>query len=671
MATKKILNCFGVAILIVLVLCSIYGFKWPQEDIPVDISAQHFFEPAPGIILKITGVTIPESTRKPVISFTLTDNNGNGLDPTKLSRLRFTIAALIMDPNTGLTRYSNYILTKVTSPITGSTANQPAVDSGGTFTIIDEDTGKAQYTFGTALPADYNRSLPHTVGAESRRVYQEVNYDDNDTFDFVPAGGALPFKREVVNIDNCNECHGLLKVHGGIRREYKYCRLCHTDQNVDPDTGNNLDFKIMIHKIHRGEDLPSVKAEKPYKIIGFQQSVHDFSDVVFPQAIRNCTKCHRNADQADNYKNRPSIEACGACHDDLNFATGEKHPGGVRTNEQCTFCHEPDGDEFDLSVAGAHTIPEKSKQLTKLEFEIVSVSNAKPGQKPTVVFKINRGYRSLSAADLNSLRLTIGGPTTEYSWWVREAVTGQNSSGPDAQGNITYTFSNALPSNASGTYAVGIEGRKSVTLNGQEVFETGDNVVKYVAITDSRPNPRRIVVSTTACNVACHDRLEAHGRRANDTEYCVICHNPDQTDESERPADKMPPEFLHFKILIHRLHTGRDLAQKPFIIYDKGEPREFSDVLFPGDRRRCNTCHAGKSYLLPLPSGLRDTVVTQAGREIVRVKPITAACIACHDATDAIAHADLMTSSRYGESCGVCHGEGADFAVSKKHEPLP
>jgi len=571
-----------------------------------------------------------------------------------------------MDPNTGLTQYSNYILKEVTSPTTGATVSQPTYDRGGSITTIDEDTGQFQYTFGTALPADYNRSLPHTVGGEARRVYQEVTYDDNDTFDFVPAGGTLPFKREVVNIDNCNECHGLLAVHERTRREYKYCRLCHTSQNIDLESGNSLELKVMIHKIHRGEDLPSVKAGNPYQI-----GEEDFSEVAFPQDIRNCTKCHRNADQADNYKERPSREACGACHDDLDFSTGENHPGGIRTNEECTICHAAEGDEFGLSVTGAHTIPEKSKQLTPLEFEIVAVSNAQPGQRPTVVFRIKQGSNILSPADLDSLRLTIGGPTTDYSWWVRESVTGQNSSGPDTQGNISYTFTQALPSDASGTYAVGIEGRKRATVKGREVFETGDNVVKYVAITDPTPQPRRTVVSTTACNAACHDRLEVHGRRANNTEYCVICHHPSQTDESERPADKLPPESLHFKVFIHRLHTGHDLAQKPFTVYDEGEPIVFSELHFPGDRRRCNTCHVANSYLLPLPSGVKDSVVTQGGEEIVRVKPISAACIACHDAIDTVAHAFLMTSNIYGESCPVCHGEGMEFAVSKEHQPLP
>ena len=91
----------------------------------------------------------------------------------------------------------------------------------------------------------------------------------------------------------CNQCHDPLSAHGGSRQDVKLCVTCHQPQTVDPDTGNTVDFKVMVHKIHRGASLPSVEAGTPYIIIGNSQSVHDFSDVVFPQDIRNCADVPR------------------------------------------------------------------------------------------------------------------------------------------------------------------------------------------------------------------------------------------------------------------------------------------------------------------------------------------------------------------------------------------
>ena len=101
----------------------------------------------------------------------------------------------------------------------------------------------------------------------------------------------------------------------------------------------------MIHKIHRGENLPSVEAGTPYQIIGNSQSVHDFSNVAFPQDIRNCATCHaRSGDAGRQLVHVPEPAACASCHDDVNFATGENHPAGAQADDsQCASCHQPEG----------------------------------------------------------------------------------------------------------------------------------------------------------------------------------------------------------------------------------------------------------------------------------------------------------------------------------------
>ena len=118
------------------------------------------------------------------------------------------------------------------------------------------------------------------------------NYYDNLEHDFRPDGQPVTDTWDKTTNAACNRCHNTLSAHGGSRQDIKLCVTCHQPQTIDPDTGNTVDFKVMVHKIHRGESLPSVEAGTPYVIIGNSQSVHDFSNVVFPQDIRNCVRCH-------------------------------------------------------------------------------------------------------------------------------------------------------------------------------------------------------------------------------------------------------------------------------------------------------------------------------------------------------------------------------------------
>ena len=51
----------------------------------------------------------------------------------------------------------------------------------------------------------------------------------------------------------------MLSAHGGARVEVQYCVMCHNPGTTDPYSGNTLDLKVMIHKIHTGNTLPSIQ----------------------------------------------------------------------------------------------------------------------------------------------------------------------------------------------------------------------------------------------------------------------------------------------------------------------------------------------------------------------------------------------------------------------------
>src|SRR5581483_8412677 len=136
----------------------------------------------------------------------------------------------------------------------------------------------------SVLPPGFPASETHTVGAQVERAFGGQTLVANPIFDFVPSGGAVTTTREVATTAECNTCHGRLEAHGGGRREVRLCQLCHTDQATDPDTGNTIDFKVMIHKIHRGKDLPSLAGLiTKYSIIGFQQR-----ETVFGEDVQTC-----------------------------------------------------------------------------------------------------------------------------------------------------------------------------------------------------------------------------------------------------------------------------------------------------------------------------------------------------------------------------------------------
>jgi OmcA/MtrC family decaheme c-type cytochrome len=149
-----------------------------------------------------------------------------------------------------------------------------------------------------------------------------------------------------------------------------------------------------------------------------------------------------------------------------------------------------------------------------------------------------------------------------------------------------------------------------------------------------------------------------------------MCHNTMASDIDQRPEEELPPTSIHFKVMIHRIHTGEELQDsQPFIIYGfNNSVHDFSDIVFPGNRAACTTCHVEGSYTLPLADGVQPTVITQGGDEVVNLTlPIVAACTACHDTAAAKGHAALQTTADGLETCEVCHGPGSEFDVEAVH----
>lgn len=634
-----------------------------------------------GIVSEITNVAIADDGL-PVVTFTLADSGGNPLSLDDIQSASFVIARIEEDPETGLTRYVNYFTREVEGAeyqFRGETL-QPALASAtqttfeaGEGQFAEVEPGVYTYTFGQPLGDEYDPDLTHVVGAEVIRGPRNVAA--NPTFTFVPAGGEPSFTRLISSTETCNGCHRELEAHGGSRKRFEFCVLCHTSQNVDPESGNSLDAKVMIHRIHSGARLPSVAAGTPYYIIGFRQTVFDFSLGVWPQDTRNCTTCHAGPD-GDRYMTAPNNAACSSCHDDVDASIALNHPGRPKSDELCAECHVPELVEFDEeSIPGSHVIPRYSSQVRGVNLAILDVSGAAPGQSPTVTFAVtDNAGNPIAPLDMDYLAATFAGPTSDYTSRVTEVIFRAPSEEPPrvedmGDGAFSYTFDFVVPEDASGTYALGLEGFVMEEIEGVEepVRVPGFNPVTYVNLEGGDPIPRRQVVDRESCN-ACHDDLALHGTIRQNTEYCVLCHNPNGTDEGQRPEEALPPTSINFRVLIHRIHRGAG-ANQPLQVYGFGNRLfDYGAVRFPGELAACQTCHLEGTYDVLL-SDLQPTVITQAGEVVSETLPARSVCTSCHDSAAAGGHAELQTTVGGIETCEVCHGPGREFDVVEVHDP--
>ena len=636
----------------------------------------------PGLVTKILSADIgADGTIR--VKFRLTDPKGLPLDRLGVTTpgavgTSFVIATI----PSGQTQYTAYTTRLAASPITGVSATQAGADAGGTYQQTAD--GEYTYTFNTKAPSTIDRTATHSVGVYSNRNLTEFDlgtqYSDN-VFTFVPDGSAVKVTRDVVRTAACNQCHNPLALHGGSRQSVELCVLCHQPQTVDPDTGNPVNFPVLVHKIHMGSSLPSVQAGKPYVIIGNAQSVNDFSTVEFPADVRRCEVCHdqkSGAAQAAAYM-KPNRAACGACHDNVNFATGENHVNLPQVSDnQCSSCHTPQGElEFDASIKGAHTIPAHSLTLPGVAVELLKVENNSAGQKPRVTFTLkDTSGAAIPTSQMNRLALVLSGPTTDYGstnfgaatpGYVSENALTANCG---SDGTCVYQFAAAIPEGSTGTFTIGAEARRTATLlSGTEKQMTTNygaiNKQINFSVDGSAVQPRRTVVATAKCNV-CHSFLSLHGENRNQVEQCVMCHNPNENDKSFRPASAGAPQTINFAQMIHKIHTGEELAAQggSLVIYGFGNSKnDFGEVRFPGDRRDCSKCHVNGSEQLPIKATL--SIDDERG-PINPIGPIASACTGCHTSTTTASHV-LANTTRLGESCEVCHGSSAEFSVNKVH----
>jgi OmcA/MtrC family decaheme c-type cytochrome len=371
---------------------------------------------------------------------------------------------------------------------------------------------------------------------------------NNAIFDFIPATGKVltatdPGQRLIVDKLSCNECHGKLggipgtesaAFHGGSRYDPRFCVTCHTDQrkfgqarvtstnNVFP-AGNTYvadgvtigDFPVLIHRIHKGDLL----VKQGYNFAGVL-----LNETKFPQDIRNCTKCHDStapkvAPQAANFKNVPSRLACSACHDGIDFATGQGvtnaaadqaritgttavatgHIGGIQPDDtKCALCHDaasiekvyhvaitPPNPANSLAVTGGNNntnsawIATKDSNLPagaiKVTYEVASVSR-NASKQPVVVFKMLQNgvavpFNTFGTGKTEMWDNFMGSPSAQFVFAVpQDGITAPADFNASASGYLRSIWNGTSSGTAKGTMTgPDANGNYTVTLTGVTV----------------------------------------------------------------------------------------------------------------------------------------------------------------------------------------------------------
>jgi OmcA/MtrC family decaheme c-type cytochrome len=695
----------------------------------------------------ITGVTINST---PVVNFTVTNQAGVGMTGLTAADLRFNIAKLEPGSNGGPSTWQNYINRANGGAVQGSQERSAAGYPFGT--LLNYGNGSYSYTFATDIKnatcpppctdADGNAlDLSYQPGLTTRVTIQQANKaypDSTGVYDFVPNGGAVTLTRDIVSTAKCNACHNQLTAHG-TRVDTRLCVTCHNPGSWVAGTPNvTVDFKVMIHRIHyndAGAALPSVVAGTPYVVNGT-----DFSKVTFPQDVRNCTKCHdgtpgaANATaQGDNWKTQPSMQACGACHDNVYFGAQPDpakpyqtiaHPGGVQVdNSACALCHAAGRFTDNKDIVVAHNFPTRlAAAAAKFQYNLISAAPTTPGSAPVITFSVTDPTNANAPYDITTAPAFTAGAnstlTLKLGWNTPGSVDfgNDNSGQPYGQpisinllgnpavaagatpGTYTVTSPVAIPATQTGTLRVMMDGHPAGDVTTAGTFTDRlpvTSVFKDFAITGA-VSPRRTVVDIAKCDV-CHSVLSVHGNNRTDQPgVCVVCHNPNATDLSQRiAAGATGEQSIDFKVMIHAIHAGESdkggFRTKGIVVYGYGgSVNDFSDVVFPGKLNNCANCHAGTSYQLtgiwaqPTANGILGTTVSTGASatdptDNLRNSPITAVCTSCHDDAATKVHIQdpgsggifSATQAAIGaaapEACAFCHGPGRAFDVQVVH----
>ncbi len=417
-------------------------------------------------VLQAAGVPAVTVTGAPIVRFTVF-SDGQVRQGLTVADVSVAIAKLIPASNGNPARWQSYVsrIERTTGsnnvgPGPGNTpilaeALQATVDprpAAQQNQLVYNDAGYYVYTFSTNITDPANTfGVPFEPGL-THRIAIQLTYRNaagqtirvNPYYDvtFNASGNSVavtnPAQTQVISDTSaCNGCHDRLALHGGGRVDVQYCVMCHNPGTTDANSGNVLTMATMTHKIHAGRLLTpeNTPGAVPYIIWGFNASKNDFSEIGYPQDLRNCRVCHTEANpatpQGGLWATQTSKEACLTCH-----------PGGAGSDFNTSHT------SFALAILGPNGKPEEIPNASCAECHRVGTAIS-PGrvhwnqsEEHAAKYKVNIASATYDAANRKvTVSYSVTDPTRSNARW-NLVTSGCTGAAPNVTCGSTTQFGN-------------------------------------------------------------------------------------------------------------------------------------------------------------------------------------------------------------------------------------